>query len=188
MKKIILIVILVVAILVGYLLFGGKGDSNVSNVVTPTSIEENSAEDSESSIDFSKFGIVSFNQGEVSVELDLNEMRDSGREDVIEIYDSVMIGKVGGMKLSPSEKFLYFATGQGGGYAQVLYDIEKDRLHLLNQDNVTVGGSVGEWTSDDKLEFTEHGGEGDGFIDREGRERYEYISVSSETPWILKIK
>jgi hypothetical protein len=66
---------------------------------------------------------------------------------VIEPSFSNSIGPVLEKSLSPNKKYLYVATGQGGGWASFIYEIGTNKVHFLRGPR-----DVGHWLSDGRLE------------------------------------
>jgi len=96
----------------------------------------------------------------------------------IEPAFDLKIGPTIRTELSRDQKNLYVATGQGGGIASFIYEIEERKGHFLGN-NVR---SEGQWLLDGRLEIRNR----QQFGEEVGKVEEIYRSVSSSQPWILE--
>jgi len=114
-------------------------------------------------------GVVDFQKDEIKVNFNLNKV------EIIPDFN-LSIGPVIKTMLSPNEKFLYIATGQGGGTASFIYDIKNNKTYFCQG-----AKDVGEWLDDGRLEVVnyEH-------YDNAGKIINKLQSIDSSKPWELE--
>lgn len=91
---------------------------------------------------------------------------------------NLAIGPTIHTELSRDQKYLYVATGQGGGTASFIYDIEAKKAYFLGNN----AHDVGDWLSDGRIEVRNY----QQFGEEIGKIESIYRSVSSSQPWIIE--
>lgn len=117
-------------------------------------------------------GIVEFNEDDILIELDLK-----GEDRDLFAGDPINAGPVMNMLLSPNEKFLAIETGQGGGVAVMIYDIEEEKVHALGSFAAKL-----EWLEDNRLRMEDYVRFGENIGDLDAV----YESLSNERPWEIE--